>query len=101
MSTNLVTLATFDTSVKAEMAKAVLAESGIVAHLADENLVTMDWLLANAVGGVKLVVREEDAEEALRIYRDVEGHLNADPELTDAELERQAMEAEPESGEAE
>jgi hypothetical protein len=39
----------------------------------------MDWLWSNAMGGIKLLVREGDAEEAERILREAqpekqEGH---------------------------
>jgi hypothetical protein len=98
MSTNLVTLATFDTSIKAEMAKAALAEAGIQSELGDENLVTMNWLLSNAVGGIKLVVREEDAERALAAYREIELDFAAGTDVDEDELTRQALAAEPEDG---
>jgi hypothetical protein len=32
--------------------------------LGDENLVRLDWFYSNLVGGIKLMVREEDAETA-------------------------------------
>ena len=38
---------------------------GITAFVADEHLVTMNWLYSNAVGGVRLRVLAEDVEPAL------------------------------------
>lgn len=35
----------------------------------DENVVRMDWFLSNALGGIKLIVREKDAAEAEKILR--------------------------------
>ena len=99
MANKHVVLATFDHSIKAELAKSALANAGIDAHLGDDNLVSMNWLLANAVGGIKLIVREEDAERALEIYREIEAHLGANSPIDDDELERQALEASSESGE--
>ncbi len=44
--------------------KGVLDAAGIKAFLQDDNVVRMDWLWPNAMGGIKLIVREKDAEEA-------------------------------------
>jgi len=49
---------------EALFAKSVLDSAGIESFLADENLVRLDWFLSNAVGGVKLWVKEEDAKTA-------------------------------------
>jgi hypothetical protein len=46
------------------MAKRTLDSAGIQSFMADENTVRMDWLLSNAIGGIRLFVREEDASEA-------------------------------------
>ncbi len=48
----------------ASLAKSMLDSAGIESFLSDDNLVRMDWLYSNAVGGIKLLVREEDAETA-------------------------------------
>ena len=99
MANKLVVLATFDHSIKAELAKSALANAGIDAHLGDDNLVSMNWLLSNAVVGIKLIVREEDAERSLEIYREIETHLGTNSPIDDDELERQALEASSENGE--
>jgi hypothetical protein len=44
--------------------KSVLEDAGIECFLQDDNVVRMDWLWSNAMGGIKLVVRQKDAEEA-------------------------------------
>ena len=49
------------------LAKGLLESSGIECFLADDNLVAINWLLSNAIGNVKLQVKEEDAEAALEI----------------------------------
>lgn len=46
--------------------KSVLEGAGIECYLQDDNVVRMDWLWSNAMGGMKLVVRKRDAEEAER-----------------------------------
>lgn len=47
--------------------KSVLEDAGIECFLQDGNVVRMDWLWSNAMGGIKLVVRQKDAEEAEKL----------------------------------
>ena len=49
------------------LAKTVLDSAAIECSLNDDNVVRMDWFYSNAVGGVKLLVRREDAENAARL----------------------------------
>lgn len=64
MSTSLITLASFRDLHEALLAQGKLLSAGIECRLADDNLVRMDWLYANAIGGVKLRVSEQDATAA-------------------------------------
>ena len=61
------TIATFGQAAQARLAKNVLDEAGVPAAISDESLVAMDWLLSNAVGGVKVQVWEEDADRAVAV----------------------------------
>jgi Putative prokaryotic signal transducing protein len=54
-------------SPEALVAKSMLDSAGIESFLTDENLVRMDWFYSNLVGGIKLMVREEDAETARKV----------------------------------
>jgi len=47
--------------------KSVLEDAGIECFLQDDNVVRMDWLWSNAMGGIKLIVREKDAADAEKI----------------------------------
>jgi hypothetical protein len=47
--------------------KSALESAGIQCFLWNANLVRMDWLWSNLLDGIKLVVRESDAEDAARI----------------------------------
>jgi Putative prokaryotic signal transducing protein len=47
--------------------KSVLEDAGIECFLQDDNVVRMDWLWSNAMGGIKLVVRQNDAEDAEKL----------------------------------
>ena len=60
-------------------AKMTLESAGIECSLFDETFVRMDWLCSNAVGGMKLVARKSDADEALKIL-DENVPENSEPE---------------------
>lgn len=61
----LVTIRQFRDVPEALMAKTILNSAGIECFLADQNIIWTDWFYSNAVGGVKLRVRAEDAAAAL------------------------------------
>ena len=65
MGTRLMTVATFDQVVQAQMAADALRAGGIDAVVSDAEIVSMDWLLGQAVGGIKVQVRDEDADRAV------------------------------------
>ncbi len=58
---------TFTYPWEAELAQAQLASEGIDASVGDGNTVRMDWMISNAIGGVKLLVPVEEGERALEI----------------------------------
>ena len=60
----LIVVRTFSKPHEAHLACSALHAAGIQATLADEHIVAADWLYSNAVGGVKVLVRIEDAETA-------------------------------------
>jgi hypothetical protein len=63
----LVTIRIFRDPPEALFAKTLLESSGIECCLTDENMIGLNWLISNAIGNMKLQVREEDAEAALEI----------------------------------
>lgn len=91
----LTTVAAFDLPAKAEFAKIVLEDAGIPAVVTDVEIVAMDWLLSNAVGGIKVQVRVEDAERAVAVLADKTGPDGRprDGSVSEDELARQALEA--------
>ena len=99
--TQLRTVAAFDVAYKADLAKAALEEAGIPAVVTDREIVAMDWLLAPAVGGVKVQVSEEHLDRAEDILNDkFAGDLQPYSEgVSEEELTRQALEAEAEDEE--
>lgn len=62
---DLVTIATFSQATEAYVLKTNLEAEGIWSLVADEHLITWNWLYSNALGGVKLRIREGDVERAL------------------------------------
>jgi len=56
----LKTVAAFSTPAEAHVAIARLAGSGVAAVMRDECTVQFNWLISNAVGGVKIEVEDDD-----------------------------------------
>jgi len=69
MPERLVTVATFSRAMGAYLSKARLESEGIECFVVDEFTVTMNWLFSNAIGGVKLNVKESEAQRAAEILR--------------------------------
>lgn len=65
----LVTIARFRDLPEAELARGKLEAEGIPASLADHYLVGLAWSYSNAVGGVRLQVSQECADEARDILK--------------------------------
>lgn len=59
--------------------KLTLESEGIETLLKDELTISIDPLLSNAIGGIKLFVRESDAERALAVYRQFFSNRNQAP----------------------
>lgn len=83
----MVTIATFSKPEEAHLLRMRLESSGIPAFLQDENLIQMDWLLSNAVGGVRVQVADEDLQAASNF---LEADHGAEPDPTEPESERSA-----------
>jgi hypothetical protein len=64
---SLVTVRRFRDLPEALLAKGSLESAGIESFLADDNMVRMDWFISNLLGGIKLLVKPEDAEVASQI----------------------------------
>jgi hypothetical protein len=62
-------LNSYNTYIDAHIAKGVLEEEGIESWLKDENTVTIDPILTNAVGGIKVMVAKADAQRAWEILQ--------------------------------
>jgi len=65
----LTTIAQYRVAPEAYLAKGALAAQGIDAVLADEQVVGINWLYSDAIGGVKLAVETESVEHAVDVLR--------------------------------
>ena len=68
----LVTLKAFDNSIEAHVSRSKLESQGIQAFLFDENIIAMNPLYNNAIGGIKLKVAEVDVAAAIEILAKVD-----------------------------
>ena len=67
-----VTLKTFDNYFTANILLTKMQDAGIKCYLFDENTVTLDPILSSAIGGIKLVVKKDDAAEAIELLKEYE-----------------------------
>jgi ribosomal protein L40E len=67
MEPKLVTVCTYTSAVQAEVVKLALEAEGVTAFVGDANMVTTDWLIGGALGGVKLQVAEVDVPAAMAV----------------------------------
>lgn len=64
---NFITIRSFDNYIDANILRGKLQNEGIPCFLRDEYTVTIDPILSNAIGGIKLTVAETDMEKALEL----------------------------------
>lgn len=62
-----VVIASFLNLHEALLAKGQLDSANIPSSLIDDNMIRVDWFISNLLGGVKLAVAPEDAEEATAV----------------------------------
>jgi Putative prokaryotic signal transducing protein len=68
---SFIAISSYDNYIPAHIALGRLTDQYINCHLQDEYTVTIDPLLSNAIGGIKLMVAETQAERALEILNTV------------------------------
>jgi hypothetical protein len=71
MSDQLVTVESYQFLPEAEAVRMHLESEGLSAHLADAEAVSTEWVLANAIGNIKLRVPESQAEAALAMLKEL------------------------------
>lgn len=71
MKSNYYILGAFDYVADAELLKSKLESEGIQVFLKDANILQADPFIASAIGGVKVMVYQEDQKKAKEIYDSV------------------------------
>jgi len=71
MIDNYTILTTFPYSTEAQITKSKLESEGLNVILLDEKTIDSDPLISQAIGGVKLLVHNDDITEALKIYNNI------------------------------
>jgi hypothetical protein len=89
MAGRLVTIATFGRALEAEIARAKLGAHGIRSFVSDENLSTLNPHYIGAALGVRLAVREADADEARAILDEPPENAEDDGDDDDPEVAAQ------------
>ncbi|MBW8000885.1 MAG: DUF2007 domain-containing protein [Planctomycetes bacterium] len=93
MANKLVTIRHFsygpDPASQAELARIKLEANGIQCFLAGKNFASMHWLFASANRGIKLQVRESDADKALEIL-ETDTHIDLN-ETEDKDMKPEAI----------
>ena len=64
---NFVPIRAYDNYIKAAIELSLLKDAGIICYLKDEYTITIDPLLSPALGGMKLMVEEEEFLKARQI----------------------------------
>ena len=77
MTTQYLVLRSSDNYIYINILLARLQDEGFDCHLKDENTVTIDPLLSPAIGGIKLMVREEDFARASTVLERIEAEYLA------------------------
>jgi len=74
MSNHYTILAVFEYSTEAQVMLSKLDSEQIRTLLKDEKTIDSDPLISQAIGGVKLLVHNDDFEKAVTIYNDVRAY---------------------------
>ncbi|CCQ89877.1 conserved hypothetical protein [Nitrospina gracilis 3/211] len=84
--TELITIARYSMPYEAHLAKARLEAEGIPVFIADEHLLSINWLYTPAVGGIKVKVPEDWVDAAKDIlttdHQDEIAEIDTEPPLT-------------------
>jgi hypothetical protein len=83
----MVTVAQCNLAAQAHAMRMRLEAAGIPVFLADELTVAMDWLLSNAIGGVKVQVAERDVPRAAEILAEFARSVESNRAEDDGEEE--------------
>jgi hypothetical protein len=67
-------LCSFDNYITANIVLGMLQEAGINCHLQDEYTITIDPLLSPAIGGMKIMVYDQQFQRAAELLKERDDH---------------------------
>lgn len=67
----LITLKTFETPIEAHILRSKLESENIDAFVFDEHSIGINQFLSNAIGGVKVKIKEEDTARAMKVLDEI------------------------------
>ncbi|HEY8388332.1 MAG TPA: DUF2007 domain-containing protein [Parasegetibacter sp.] len=88
---NYVPVASFDSYIEAHLLLGRLVDAGINARLDNEYTVTIDPILSNAIGGIKVIVEKQDLDQAtalLNEWKMEQGRKNACPRCGSIDVQK-------------
>ena len=91
MSTKLVTIKTFYYDHETLLYEPQLRSAGIYYLLKDHKTVTVDPFLSSAIGGIKLQVKEEDAERAIALVKEIEKNQDSREEESEIYIDDKVL----------
>lgn len=74
---DFIPLASYDNYIYANIVLGRLQEEGINCWLKDENTATINPILMGAIGGIKLMVIEKDAQKAINLLQEINENKKA------------------------
>lgn len=74
---DFIIISSYNNYIDAHIARGVLEEAGINCWLKDEHTVTIDPILTNAIGGIKIMVPKQQAERAVEILTNLKKEQQA------------------------
>jgi hypothetical protein len=75
----MVTIAKFSKSEDAYLFRSFLDAQGIESYIFDEHISQLFWQYTLAFGGIRVVVADEDAEEAEKVYVEYDESMKSAP----------------------
>ena len=82
----LVTVSRYSFPYEAHLARALLESEGIPAFVADEHTINMQWLYSDAMGGVRLQVPEDWAQQAWDVLAEDREQVLEEQQESDKDL---------------
>ena len=76
MQDKIIVFKTFNNPINANIAKGLLESNGIETFLQDENTIYINPIYTTALGGIKLLIKESDYEDANKLFSDSEKEID-------------------------